>query len=775
MSNTWGQQPENPIVFVTQVPQPSDFTTIGSTFGNHLATLQSAPRGGDLYIRYPDGTLKNLTAAAGYGSDGFQGANAIAVRDPAVHWSGEKVIFSMVVGSASRRYEYNDYYWQLYEISGLGKNETPVVSKVPHQDEAFNNISPVYTTDDQIIFTTDRPRNGERHLYPQLDEYEESPTVSGLWKLDPENGQLTLLDHSPSGDFNPIIDSFGRVIFTRWDHMQQDQQADGDRNQLTYGTFNWTSEAADSVALFNQRDEVFPEPRYGSGNLNGHRFNFFFPWMINEDGSQLETINHVGRHELHRYFNRSFNDDSALREFIGSTGTRPENFLHLREDPNTPGFYYATDAPEFATHSAGQIVALAGEPKLNADDMAAVSITHPDTADFSNDPSSEHSGLYRNPLPTTDGLLIATHTSETRSDQNSGNNANPQSLYDFRITTLAKVGDYWEAFTPLTPGITKQVEYWSPDYQVNYNGPLWELQAVELVARERPAATSHPELEQPEANVFSEAGVAVENFQDFLEDNGLALIVMRNVTSRDDIDIQQPFNLKVAESETEKQVDEEDKQYLVKYLQLFQGDQIRGIGLMSEDDTPRSGRRVLAQRMHDDQGLNPLDEGAAPGSVLIAEDGSVAAVVPAERALTWQLANPEGEGVVRERYWLSFKAGEIRTCASCHGLNKVDQLGEGVPQNEPLALKRFLETWKLNYNPGNGRIEHIEMLEQAVALSVRGERSGQVTIQRSANLVLWENIGELPLSALNGSGRFVDPAPGVGKKFYRLVNNEETE
>ena len=81
---------------------------------------------------------------------------------------------------------------------------------------------------------------------------------------------------------------------------------------------------------------------------------------------------------------------------------------------------------------------------------------------------------------------------------------------------------------------------------------------------------------------------------------------------------------------------------------------------MSEDDTPRAGRRVLAQRLHGDLGINPLDEDAAQGSVLIAEDGSVAAVVPAERAMTWQLADPDGEGVVRECYWLSFQACESR-------------------------------------------------------------------------------------------------------------------
>src|SRR5437868_3913718 len=72
----------NPILFVTQVPIPGDFTAVASTFGNHRPDLASTGRGGDLYIRYTDGTLKNLTQAAGYGNAGFQGATSIAVREP---------------------------------------------------------------------------------------------------------------------------------------------------------------------------------------------------------------------------------------------------------------------------------------------------------------------------------------------------------------------------------------------------------------------------------------------------------------------------------------------------------------------------------------------------------------------------------------------------------------------------------------------------------------------------------------------------------------------
>src|SRR5579872_3981148 len=180
--------PTNAILFATQVRIPADFTTIASTFGNQRTTVDSCGRGGDLYIRYPDGTLKNLTRAGGYGQWGQQYPNGIAVRQPCVHWSGTKAVFSMVVGgiAAQKSYSAPAVYWQLYEITNfLDPKAAPVITRVPHQPTNYNNLSPIYGTDDQIIFTSDQPRNGAAWLYPQLDEYEEQPTVTGLWSLQP--------------------------------------------------------------------------------------------------------------------------------------------------------------------------------------------------------------------------------------------------------------------------------------------------------------------------------------------------------------------------------------------------------------------------------------------------------------------------------------------------------------------------------------------------------------------------------------------------------------
>ncbi len=694
----------NPILFVTQFPIAADFTTIGSVFGNHRPEMNSAGRGGDLYLLYPDGTRRNLTQEAGFGMAGQQGSGAIAVRDPEVHWDGEKAVFSMVIGAPEQRFEVIETYWQLYEVTGLAPGQTAVITKVPNQPPRFNNVSPVYASDERILFISDRPRNGARHLYPQHDEYESTASNSGVWSLDPATGELQQLDHAPSGDFDPTVDSFGRVIFSRWDHLQRDQQADEDALQGdTFGTFNFVDES-ESAARIPRQEEVYPEPRaertdlLAGTNLEGHNFNHFFPWMVRQDGRELETLNHVGRHELHDYFNRTINDDPNVEEFIAAVSGRfnteeLQNFLQIREDPTQPGRYFGIDAPEFRTHASGQILTLEGPPGLAADIMPLSYISHPDTRTVTPEggtPPANHTGFLRNPLPLSDGSLLAVHTPETRADRNEGTRQNPQSRYNFRIRRMTASGSLWVPGAAVTAEIMKTISYWDPDELVQYSGPLWQLDPVEVRPRPRPAEPALP-LPAPESSVFAAEGVDPAAFRQYLESQGLALIVSRNVTTRDEADRQQAFNISVPGGVSTTGAG--GTMYQVAHLQLFQGDQVRGIGGIA---SPDEGRRILAQPLHDPRVDNPPDPSGPAGSVAVGLDGSVAAFVPTRRALTWQLTDPAGQGMVRERYWLTFQPGEIRVCASCHGLNSQDQAGQPVPTNPPEALRTLLQYWKAN-------------------------------------------------------------------------------
>jgi hypothetical protein len=91
---------------------------------------------------------------------------------------------------------------------------------------------------------------------------------------------------------------------------------------------------------------------------------------------------------------------------------------------------------------------------------------------------------------------------------------------------------------------------------------------------------------------------------------------------------------------------------------------------------------------------NPDAPGAPRGGVAVSPDGSVAAFVPARRALTWQLTDGTGAGVVRERNWVSFQPGEIRACPSCHGVNTRSQTMASTPVNPPEALRTLLAAWR---------------------------------------------------------------------------------
>ena len=663
--------PQNPILFVTQVPVPVNFS-IGSTFSNHIPTPAKAPRGGDLYIRYPDGTSRNLTREAGFGDpDGLQGLRSIAVRNPAVHWSGQRALFSMVIGSPTQLYDYTPYYWQMYEVSGLRPGEVATITRVNNQPENCNNIHPSYMSDGSIVFASDRPKDGKRHLYPPRDEYDGAESLTGIYALS-SSGQLKVLDFTPSGAWAPRVDSFGRVVYTRWDHLVRDQL----KGLADYGAVNYSSEAQGATTL--APTETFPVALIASevpAPFVPLYFNHFVPWAVNQDGTESETLNHSGRHEITSFFARSRTDDPAVVDFTTNRSretTVNMMFLDSREDPTRAGRFLGTEADEFSTHSSGRLLALDGPPGLNADTMQFTPITVTNSTE----------GRYRNPVPLMNGGLVAVHTPTFDLDKNLGTLKEPRSKYQFRLAALKRLSSgLWTKDYHLTGGITRLIKYYAGDNLATFGGQLWELDPTEVVARPVPPVTRETNT-AIEADLIASEGFSMPQIKQYLASQNLALMVTRNVTTRDSEDRQQPYNLRVQGSQTQT-IGRSGRVYDVDQLQIFQGDYLRGY--------PRHGpgRRVVATPMHDAPRLG-ADSNLFPGSTLVAPDGSAAALVPAGRPLSWQLLSKTGENVVQERYWVNFQAGEVRVCGSCHGVNRTDQAGNPSPTNPPMALRVLL-------------------------------------------------------------------------------------
>lgn len=520
------------------------------------------------------------------------------------------------------------------------------------------------------------------------------------------------------------------------------------------GSGNFADEGAGAVftlgSLYGQGPHLdfFPEPRNAdkktlalewNNTINGVSTNVFMPWMINLDGTGGEILNHVGRHEVAGSIRRSFTTDSNLVDLNpgvapGYGGLGPHNFFNnffwVREDPLNPGVFFGSDSGDLGTHGAGQIVKLTNAgPNVNPDTMqvtyvtASVTgapkpqnipivrvgmyITQPPTPFV---PLTNPETLYRTPLPLADGALIAsTATGIDQTDWNRGTAAQPSTPFNFRLKSLRLQGGSYVPDISLTNGFTITTSYFVPGQvqPVTFtNVPAWELDPAEVVVRTPPTAASSV-IDPIEAAVFAANGVDIPTFQSYLIQHNAALSVSRNVTKRDLHDRQQPYDLKILWSNTQTTAPPPNQApiYYLGWIQFLQGDLRRGYLLGGA--TPAPGRRVVATPLHDTMPENIITPGAPAGSVRLGDDGSFAAILPAGKAMTWHLLDNDGPKTsqIKERFWLTFRKGEIRSCANCHGINTSDQtgtIGNPVPRptNPPQALATLLQSWKTTHPPG---------------------------------------------------------------------------
>jgi hypothetical protein len=190
--------------------------------------------------------------------------------------------------------------------------------------------------------------------------------------------------------------------------------------------------------------------------------------------------------------------------------------------------------------------------------------------------------------------------------------------------------------------------------------------------------------------------------RNWLIQNGLALITSYDVTQRDRADKLQPYNLQVKDPDTgalgAKSVVGNATPLDVSYIQFIEGDALRAFRGSDANGPVGDGRRIIGEFVGDTASTPWFaPKGAPAASMKLGSDGSMAAFVPAQKPLSWQLIDSGGVPVVRERYWVSFAAGEIRTCPNCHGINTTSQTGAKPPMNEPDALRALLTSWKTSH------------------------------------------------------------------------------
>jgi len=125
-----------------------------------------------------------------------------AVRDPQVHYDGEKILFSYRRGGTD--------YFHLHEINADGSGLKQLT------DGPFDDIEPTYLPDGGIIFCSTRAKRWVPCWYTQ---------VATLHRCDGNGGNIHMLSSNIEQDNTPWMLPDGRIIYTRWEYVDRSREA----------------------------------------------------------------------------------------------------------------------------------------------------------------------------------------------------------------------------------------------------------------------------------------------------------------------------------------------------------------------------------------------------------------------------------------------------------------------------------------------------------------------------------------------------------------------
>ena len=213
-----------------------------------------------------------------------------AVRDPIIHYDGEKVLFSYRPSGTM--------HYHLYEINidGTGLRQLT--------DGDYDDIEPIYTPEGNIIFVSSR---GKRWVQCWMTQ------VAILYGCDADGKNIKPLSGNVEHDNTPWMLPNGQVLYTRWEYVDRSQvdyhhlwimNPDGTRQMVFYGnlhpgivyidakpipnsekvvaSFSWghgRAEHAGSIGIIDPRQG--PDDQSAAQVISQER-NYRDPWAFSE-------------------------------------------------------------------------------------------------------------------------------------------------------------------------------------------------------------------------------------------------------------------------------------------------------------------------------------------------------------------------------------------------------------------------------------------------------------------------------------------------------------
>ena len=181
-----------PILFVVRRQYRSDHHNTATMFQTGEINTQSFEGGG---------ALKTIDFAHGGRVTTLVDLPEGVVRDPEVHFDGQKVLFSM------RKSVEDEYH--LYEINADGKELRQLTFGA-----GISDIDPIYLPDDSIVFSSTREPK-----YCMCNRH----VMANLFRMDADGANIHQISKNTLHDGHSSLTPDGRILYDRWEYVDREQ------------------------------------------------------------------------------------------------------------------------------------------------------------------------------------------------------------------------------------------------------------------------------------------------------------------------------------------------------------------------------------------------------------------------------------------------------------------------------------------------------------------------------------------------------------------------
>lgn len=247
-----GSQDPDPVLVdfpIAYVKRPLLVDDNGDLLTTQVRSATEFFAGAELYMRdraSPSAAERSLTAGL-FPDDEDGNPPLYDVKDLDISADGQSVVFALRAPEDPDLDEDEQPTWNIWLYSAEDDAVTRVISSDLIAEDG-QDISPRFLPDGRIVFASTRQRLSKAVLldegkpqFSALDEDRDEPALT-IHVMQPDGSEIKQITYNQSSDLDPMVDSEGRVVYSRWDNVGGNDRIslyranpDGTNNELLYG------------------------------------------------------------------------------------------------------------------------------------------------------------------------------------------------------------------------------------------------------------------------------------------------------------------------------------------------------------------------------------------------------------------------------------------------------------------------------------------------------------------------------------------------------------